>query len=518
MERPIISGENISSLSALPDTERVVISLFRTFTSGEKMVNAIHLLDIASKHTQDLTPITSLAETEDATPLSRFLIASRKATAFLEDVEMHPFVLRLKALMSYITLYLTLEYAIVPLLKRRMPTAGPRTIDGVKNRYFYNILADRPTDDTRDPPGNFARNISYGKKFWNFVEKLGVAALLLLAVNETGLTVIAKFMGQSSEGTKWLMPALSGARAWWCFAHAIGPATLRTLFGPRDIHYTIPKLLQQLRNEPLPVACIDLINKSCPVRESYLGIGEAPNEEVAPAVWALDTGESLIPVAWHPHVAPARVLRPGNVWELIPWENVSRPAFEFLRQPSITSGPGQGAIDFFCNFYNQRAILGRKAVPFRFLAELYRSRPNPLTLQHFMDILANETSTTCEVFVFAAPLEHIFCGVVLEPRSNRATIYNWVYETDECPAVKVAEVCRFLLLCIQSHTTNSQYCNASTESQTFVARGWMAVGDCPGPRNGTCGNDARICLPVFRAPPNSCYWGQTFAGNHCHNG
>ena len=124
------------------------------------MVNAIHLLDIASKHTQDLTPITSLAETEGATPLSRFLIASRKAMAFLEDVEMHPFVLRLKALMSYITLYLTLEYAIVPLLKRRMPTAGPRAIDGVKNRYFYNILADRPTDDTRDPTGNFARNIS----------------------------------------------------------------------------------------------------------------------------------------------------------------------------------------------------------------------------------------------------------------------------------------------------------------------------------------------------------------------
>ena len=52
--------------------------------------------------------------------------------------------------MSYITLYLTFEYAIVPLLMRRIPAAGPRTIDGVKNRYFYNILADRPTDDTQD--------------------------------------------------------------------------------------------------------------------------------------------------------------------------------------------------------------------------------------------------------------------------------------------------------------------------------------------------------------------------------
>ena len=250
MERPIISGGTISALSEHPDIERLVLSLFRTFTSGEKMVQAIQLSEIASKRTQDVTPITSLAETDGSAPLSRLLTASQRATIFLEDVDIHPFVLGLKALMSYITLYLTLEYAIVPRLKRHMPTAGPRAINAVKYRYFNNILAGRPHNEAQEPPRSFAPNISYGKKFWYFVEQLGVAALLMLAVNETGLTVIARSMGESGEGAKWLMPALSGTLAWWCFAHAIGPATLRTLFGPRDIHYNIPNFSSSCETSP----------------------------------------------------------------------------------------------------------------------------------------------------------------------------------------------------------------------------------------------------------------------------
>src|SRR5436853_3871549 len=85
----------------------------------------------------------------------------------------------------------------------------------------------------------FAVNISFGKIYWSLLQELGVAALLMLAVRDIGLTVIAIAMGLESYSCSCLVVSLSCLRGWWSFVHAIGPATLRMFFGPCNIQYTV---------------------------------------------------------------------------------------------------------------------------------------------------------------------------------------------------------------------------------------------------------------------------------------
>jgi hypothetical protein len=115
-------------------------------------------------------------------------------------------------------------------------------------------------------PAKFQVDISFRKNFWGLLQELGVDALLMLVVEDMGLTVIARAMDPGSESQKSLTSALAFSRGWWSFIHVISPATLRTFFGSCDIHYSIPQLLQQLRNKPLPTASIVLINESCEMR------------------------------------------------------------------------------------------------------------------------------------------------------------------------------------------------------------------------------------------------------------
>ena len=469
--RPIRSDSTISA-SRLSEGQQVAHCLFHTFTSGYKMVLAMQLLDMASSRTQApelLGRIRSFGEIEGAAPTAGMLAASRLAKRFLDNMNFHPPSLRLKTLMSYITLHLTFEYAIVPRLKRQGPRRGPREIGHMGYRYFYKLLMGYPDSDTRDPPARFATDISFGRALWSLVQELGVAALPMLAVGGTGLMAIARALGPESIERKWLTSALSCARAWWSFAHAIGPATLRTFFGPRDIHYTVCHLVQQLRNEPLPSATTHQINYMCPMSETKLGIDtEVPSKEISQVAWAFETGEGSIPLNWHPNVGQARELKQGNVWEWLASDENLRPIFEFLQQSG--SEPKRNVVDFFCDLYNQRAIPDRKAVPFHQLSELYRTRPNPLTRQQFQDILANETGTRCNVFVFVAPLDNVFCGMVLYTQTNRAKIYNWAEGADQGMAVEVGEVTRFLVLYSSS---TPLIANAFTEFPTFVARGRM---------------------------------------------
>lgn len=63
---------------------------------------------------------------------TRMLVASRLAQTFLEDSDLHPGTLRLQLLMSYITLYLTIEYSIVPQMKHKYPSWGAKRIAGRK--------------------------------------------------------------------------------------------------------------------------------------------------------------------------------------------------------------------------------------------------------------------------------------------------------------------------------------------------------------------------------------------------
>ena len=165
--------------------------------------------------------------------------------------------------MSFITLYLTIEYSIVPQLSREHPDWGLERVAGRKYPYFYYQLSQDPGGDLDSPEfgikSKFGVNISFRKIYWSMLQELGVAALSMLAVGDLGVTVAVWALGVKSNIRKLLQATLCRSRR--CFVHAIGPATLRTFFSLRDIQYTAPRLLRQLRAEPLPTTCILLIDQ-----------------------------------------------------------------------------------------------------------------------------------------------------------------------------------------------------------------------------------------------------------------
>ena len=96
-------------------------------------------------------------------------------------------------------------------------------------------------------------HVQYGKSFWKYSQALGIASILIFAASDYGLTKIG---GASRAGIPEIAAMLTTSDTWWAFAHAIGPATFRTLFGACDITYTIPQLLNSIRSEPLSGATI----------------------------------------------------------------------------------------------------------------------------------------------------------------------------------------------------------------------------------------------------------------------
>ena len=421
--------------------EVTVQNLFRSFTSGERMVSAILLLDAISKRPQSqdhahgldlFGPITSLAEIEGPSPIGGVLVASRRAKRFLDNTEIHPSYLRLKTLMSYITLYFALEYAIVPHMRRINPTMGPKEISQRKYRYFYRLLMENSDEHAEEPPDKFAKDISFGKTPWGLTGDLGIAALLMLAVGETGLTMVARATGPLSRGKAWLTTALSADRGWWSFAHAIGPATYRTFFGPRDTHFTAAQLLQMLRVEPLPTITALQINSICQQKKIEVALDAAvPTEAVDSVMWAFAVGECSIAIRRHPTAGLDQKFAEVDVWAWMASMEPLAPAFKFLHasDPEPPVLELDKTIDFFCRFYNKIAIPGRRAVPLSQLRAIHQSSLNPdsLTRQKMKDILADETDTTCDILIFAAPLglPRMFCGVVFYLKANRLKIYSW---------------------------------------------------------------------------------------------
>jgi hypothetical protein len=381
------------------------------------------------------------------------LVASHRAQKYLERAEINAAQLRIEALMSYITLYLTLQYAILPQLIHENPLWNKKQIAAEKYPYFYELLSNKDRDDMDikeyGPKSKFSVNIGFGKIYWSLLQELGVAALLMLAVGDAGLTVIARAMGTENQNRSSLVLSLSRSRGWWSFAHAIGPATLSTFFGPCERQYTVEQLLHQLRTEPLPTASILLINQCCQKEEIVMG--DEPAREEVPMRWELEVGGGTIPIKHLPNTSQPKAPRGReDVWTWVNYSPGAKIAFEFLLPPG--KGGHDEPINYFCDFYNRRAIPGRRAVRIGSLRELHAGRTAQGTQQR-LDILANEEQSNCELLVFPAPVEDAVIGVILYPQTTTATIYNWTAQRHL--AVKVGEVGRVVEKYISINATGT---------------------------------------------------------------
>ena len=123
---------------------------------------------------------------------------------------------------------------------------------------------------------------------------------------DIGITRIGKV---SRGGIPALATSLTTSGTWWAFAHATGPTAFRTLFGSRDIAYTIPQLLNRIRLEPLAAP----IGRISTISSLELPRSEFPEVEN----WQIVIGTNTLAVQRHPmgKLEPDQVLKRNlGVW------------------------------------------------------------------------------------------------------------------------------------------------------------------------------------------------------------
>ena len=147
-----------SSDSSLEDSVGICLDLLRDFLDPERMVDGLELLSsmggvssiggfemsIVSVAQEGMSPnpfSTSVDPMVNSDVFDRMINASRHAQSQISHSERAIAVLRIRTIMSYITLFLTLEHAVISRTKREHPETFPGEINAMKLKYFHQLLA-----------------------------------------------------------------------------------------------------------------------------------------------------------------------------------------------------------------------------------------------------------------------------------------------------------------------------------------------------------------------------------------
>lgn len=167
-------------------------------------------------------------------------------------------MVKLKLMLSYLTLYLTLEHGVVPALRALHPLATPRAIDGCKleqlkaSLILQNLTISIPT---------LKEQIRYGKVLWEVVNNLGVLGLPMLAIGGPGVTSLCRQNGPSTNHLSVLGSRLSSHQTWMALCQAWSPIAIELIFTKSSRMYTQHHLLAILLGQPHPADSIYGLSK-----------------------------------------------------------------------------------------------------------------------------------------------------------------------------------------------------------------------------------------------------------------
>jgi hypothetical protein len=395
----------------------------------------------------DLTTIPLTLGVQGNHLIPNLISASCRANQHLQELEGNIAATKLKTIMSYVILYLTLEHAVVPQLQRDNPGSQKRWIDGAKYLHFAKMLeASSSTDSSPDSPDSEISGVSlrnytnYGRCFWEYGQSLGIASFLVFAVSVIGVTRIG---GASRAGIPTVAAALTTDNNWWAFAHSISPPTFRTLFGACDVSYTLPQLLNRVRQEPVPPSTITAIN------EEYGGHTEVSTGQAAPEAyqddenWQITIGGDTLPIQRHPAALASphskNVVRRnlGNWLKNTDGDSIVEDqrgnktpfrAFQSLLPPSNIS---QDLVDFLTNIFNAKAIPGRLALPFShpLLASGLVASEGTLPFGEFLEGLIathNGLGARPEQILCPIELEEATIGLMISATKSTIVVHSWV--------------------------------------------------------------------------------------------
>jgi len=422
--------------------------LLNDFGKPENLIKAIKLLSNVSRGAAnpsiDLSSILLALEVRGNHLVPNLIATSFRANAHLDDLEKNATANRLKTILSYIIHFLTLEYAIVPELRKENPTQTLKWIEGQKYQYFADMLNAAASSVPTEPEAErkeitgikVRKHRDYGRVFWEYGQALGIASLLVFAVSDIGLSRVGS---SSRAGIPQLAADLSTDNTWWAFAHSISPPTFRTLFGSCNIAYSVPELLNRIRREPISPTTTIAINKEYNALQIPASHRTALDleSEVPTAVqgrnWEIAIGEQTLPVKRHPTaqalVSENMVRRNLGNWlkntpgdEIVEDSNGNSTPFHAFKSLLAPSDISHDLIDFLTNVFNARAIPGRIALPVAHgvLASFGG------TLEEFLNGLSAPPGGVPERVLCPFDVEEATIGIVIAASASTIIVYNWV--------------------------------------------------------------------------------------------
>jgi hypothetical protein len=438
------------------------VTLCTEFTKPENIIKAVTLLAQISSNTAptiDATTIPSSLAVNRTNPFHSLLTASNHANTHLQQVEGAISVTRMKTIMSYLVIFFTLEYAVVPKLKEERPNEGQRSIAAMKYQQFAEMLnASKALHTSTESEASNAGNLQaqsgsrnptpvsaarlrshckYGKVFWEYGQSLGIASLLVFAVLDTGLAKIGEV---GLRGVSGMAADLMTSGTWWAFAHAIGPAAFRTLFGARDVAYTVPQLMSSILVEPVPQPSQDraisalseaYTRTQLQPRDSSTG-NQQPTPSEPETQWQIVIGNNILPVRRHPAgTLEQEQVRKRNLgdWlhdtpgdEVVQYNDGNTIPFTAFQTLLPLHDISTDLVNFFISTYNTKAMPGRVGIPFESLSHQSRS------LEQFLLALPkgpNRDAGNPEKIIMPIDLETATIGISIFPKDSVAITYNW---------------------------------------------------------------------------------------------
>jgi len=180
--------------------------------------------------------------TADYDPLPALLQAAKRANIYVETFNTAVSQARLRLILAYITLHLTLEFGVAARLQRDNPTWNSKQVKSEKWIVFWAELGRE--EGLGCKLQRLKDNVGYGKALWTWVEDCGIVWLPVLASMERGIIRFLKDNPVKNRHSEIIGTKLSTQDSWVSFSQAFSGIVINLLFCSTSKQYSMEDLFK----------------------------------------------------------------------------------------------------------------------------------------------------------------------------------------------------------------------------------------------------------------------------------
>lgn len=225
-----------------PSDKSFLDTLLENLVQPKTLIKAIKLLASVSEHRQLETEtepaLVSMIATmpspeevkEGKDHLASMVAAAKNAQTYLQGWALAPYEARLRLILAFVTLHITLNAGIAPNVRFLHDGWNETEIKVEKWRLFAEGLGVKKDQETEMQ--RLRDNVKYGKLLWSWVESCGVAWLVVFAAMDRGLVNFLRKNPRKKKRHLVIGSQLATSDTWVAFSKAFSGTVVRLLFTP----------------------------------------------------------------------------------------------------------------------------------------------------------------------------------------------------------------------------------------------------------------------------------------------